>query len=119
MVGPQGRSSLCQGECRRLPDAMETRIPSLATTTTLSQGRSRLTMENRHDVQKETANCETGTLVLSIYYFKSACNLNMVLFYTRIVDICKDNWTPRCTGKGNVLKCFLAYRRGQRVQFTF
>ena len=53
------------------------------------------------------------------FYFKCACKSNIVLFYTQITDTCKDNWTPRHTGKGNVFECFLACRSGQRVQCAF
>ena len=105
--------------CRRLPDALETGILSHTTTTKLSLGRSRLTKENRHAVQKETTNFKFGILVLSIYYFKYASKMNIVLFYTQTIDTCKDNWTPRRTGKGNVFKCFLACRSRQRVQCAF
>ena len=98
---------------------METGILSLTTTKTLSQGRSSLTKENRHAVQGEAANFKSRLLVLSIQFLKYACKLNIMLFYTHIIETCKDNWTPRRTGKGNVFKCFLACRRGQRVQCSF
>ena len=95
--------------CHRPPHAMETDIPSLTTTTTPSLGRSSLTEENRHAVQKETANFKSGTLVLPNYYFECACKMNKMLFYTHIIDKCKD------IGHQDV--CFLARRRGQGVEF--
>ena len=45
---------------------METGFSTLTTTRTLSLGQSRLTKENRHAVQNETANFRSGILVFSI-----------------------------------------------------